>query len=300
MSHAPGSTARSVGVIGPGRAGTGLALAWARAGLEVRLHGRRDKPVPGPLVLTVGPDDAPPPWIGSVDVVVLAVPDDAIGPLAALLATRHAVRGEQVVLHLSGSRTHQALDALVATGAALGSLHPLQTLVEPEQAPAHLQGAAAAIEGLPRAVAAAEWLAHQIGLRPFRLRSEHKPLYHAGAVFASNYFVVVEAIAEQLMRQVGLSAEQAWPALVPLVSGTLDNLRRRGPQAALTGPVARGDVETVMQHVAALGPSEGELYRRLGEAALELARRRGMDDATAEAIARVLATDRPRAPRPEG
>ena len=277
MTADRGSSPLAVGVIGAGRAGTGLGLAWARAGLRVRLHGRRAKSVPDPLTLTVGPTGAPPPWIGDVAVIVLAVPDDAIPALATALAASRRVCADHTVLHLSGSRGSDALGALAPSGAALGSLHPLQTLVEPERTPDHLRGAWAAVEGMPRAVEIAERLARDVGLRPFRLRPEAKSLYHAGAVFASNYFVVVEAVAERLLRKAGLAEGEAWAALLPLVAGTLDNLSGQGPLAALTGPVARGDVDTVARHLAVLEGTEAELYRGLGEAALELARHRGMN-----------------------
>ena len=297
MTTAPGPAPLIIGVVGPGRAGTGLALAWARAGHDVRLHGRRAKPVPAPLTLTVGASAGPPPWLAAVNVIVLAVPDDAIVPLAGALARHRAIKTDQVVLHLSGLLGHTALEALSPSGAALGSLHPLQTLVEPERAPEHLRGAWAAVEGMPQAVAAAERLARDIGLRPFRVRAEDKPRYHAGAVFASNYFVVVEAIAQDLLCSIGLSEADAWAALAPLVAGTLDNLRRQGPPGALTGPVARGDAETVMRHLAVLAGEDRELYRRLGSVALELARRRGLDEAAAAHVTQVLATD-PRPGRP--
>jgi predicted short-subunit dehydrogenase-like oxidoreductase (DUF2520 family) len=254
--------------------------------------------VPPPLTLTLGPPDAPPPWLDQVAVLVLAVPDDAIPSLCRALAAAPVIRAEHVVLHLSGSRGWEALAALSARGAALGSLHPLQTLVEPERAPDHLRGAWAAVEGMPRATAMAERLARDIGLRPFRLGAEDKPRYHAGAVFASNYFVVVEAVAERLLESSGLGPAEAWAALGPLVMGTVRNLERQGPLAALTGPVARGDAETVTLHLGVLAGEERELYRRLGTAALALARRRGMDDAAAARVERALATDLPPAPPP--
>jgi predicted short-subunit dehydrogenase-like oxidoreductase (DUF2520 family) len=280
----------AVGVIGPGRAGTGLALAWVRAGHDVRLHGRRAKPVPAPLTLTTGPADAPPPWIDRVQVIVFAVPDDAIAPLARTVSASGVVRAHHVVLHLSGSLDKSALAALQDSGAALGSLHPLQTLVEPERAPDHLHGAWAAVEGDPRAVETAERLARDIGLHPFRLRAEYKTLYHAGAVFASNYFVVVEAIAQQLFERVGLERHDAWAALAPLVRGTFENLTRSGPAEALTGPVVRGDAATLERHLAALPDAERALYRQLGRAVLELARRRGLDAAAIARLERTLAT----------
>ena len=280
----------AVGIIGPGRAGVGLALALVTARYHVLLHGRRRQAVPEPLALTAGPADAPPAWIAQAGVVILAVPDDAIGALAHTIA--HAVTASQVVLHLSGVQGQEALEPLGVTGAALGSLHPLQTIADPERAPARLRGAWAAVEGMPAAIAAAERLALDMGMHPFRITAGAKPLYHAGAVFASNYFVVVEAVAQGLLRQAGLSDADAWAALRPLVEGTLENLNRREPGGALTGPVARADEVTIRRHLAALTGDDGALYRGLGRAALEIARGQGMDPASAARVAQALATDR--------
>lgn len=299
MTSGPGSAPLVVGVIGPGRAGTGLAVALAHAGYDVRLHGRRAVPVPPPLTLTVSAPDTPPPWLSAVTVLVLAVPDDTITPLARALARAQPLTADQVVLHLSGLLGHDALDAFSTSGAALGSLHPLQALVEPERAPDRLRGAWAAVEGMPRAVAMAERLARDTGMRPFRLRAEDKPRYHAGAVFASNYFVVVEAIAQELLHSAGLSESDAWSALLPLVTGTMHNLRSQSPLGALTGPVARGDAATVARHMRVLDGGRREAYRQLGRSALELARRRGLDETDAARVARALATDPPPGPPPE-
>ncbi|HEV2749492.1 MAG TPA: Rossmann-like and DUF2520 domain-containing protein [Gemmatimonadales bacterium] len=282
-----------LGIIGPGRAGVGLALALAAQGRSVRLHGRSKKPVPKPLVLTVGPENEPPAWIAEAGVLILAVKDDAITPLAGMLARAAAVRAGQVVLHLSGSQGQEALAPLVGSRAALGSFHPLQTISEPERAAERLKGTWVAVEGMPRAVEVAEDLARELGMRPFRLPSNAKAVYHAGAVFASNYFVVVEAVAQRLLRHAGLSDKEAWQALRPLVEGTLENLEHQQPIAALTGPVARGDEATVRRHLEALTSDDAVLYRVLGRAALELAQKRGMDAATAARLAAALATDVP-------
>ena len=276
----------------------GLGLALAGAGYAVELHGRTRKAVPRPLALTVGPGDAPPPWIARPAVVILAVRDDAIRPLAGALAAAGAIDSRQVVLHLSGVHGQEALGPLVGSRAALGSLHPLQTISEPERAAERLKGAWAAVEGMPRAVETAEQLAQDVGLRPFRIASQAKPMYHAGAVFASNYFVVVEAVAQRLLRHAGLTEAEAWQALRPLVEGTLENLGRLGPLGALTGPVARGDEATIRRHVDALTQDDAALYRVLGRAALELAQKRGMDEGTAARIAAALATDLPPVLRP--
>jgi predicted short-subunit dehydrogenase-like oxidoreductase (DUF2520 family) len=286
-------SSRAIGLIGPGRAGVGLALALARAGYSVRLHGRNKKSLPAPLTLTVGDGGKPPPWLGETDVVILTVRDDAITPLATSLANSRAISERHVVLHLSGVQGQEALGPLVASRAALGSFHPLQTIVEPELAAARLKGAWAAVEGMPRAVEAGERIAKDLGMRPFRIATKSKAIYHAGAVFASNYLVVVEAIAQRLLRHAGLSDADAWAALRPLVEGTFENLSRHEPREALTGPVVRGDTATIVRHLESLAVDDAKLYRALGRAALELAQKQGMDEETAEKVAEALATDLP-------
>ena len=284
---------RAIGLIGPGRAGAGLALALTQAGYTVCLHGRRNKSLPKPLTMTVGDGVEPPPWLGDVEIVVLAVRDDAITPLATSLAKTRAIVERHVVLHLSGAQGHEALGPLVSSRAALGSIHPLQTIVEPELAPERLKGAWAAVEGMPRAEEVGEQLARAVGMRPFRIATKAKPIYHAGAVFASNYLVVVEAVAQRLLRHAGLSDADAWAALRPLVEGTIENLSRHEPREALTGPVVRGDTATIDRHLRSLAFDDAKLYRALGRAALELAQKQGMDVKSAEKVAEALATDLP-------
>jgi len=294
-----GAAPPTIGVIGAGRAGTGLALALSQAGCDVMLHGRRPGAAPPSLRLTIAPDGAPPPWLPQVDVVVLAVRDDAIADLAVALQAGGQIGAGHTVLHLSGVQGQEALAALLPSRAALGSLHPLQTIAEPTRAPERLRGAWAAVEGMPRAVERAETLARAIGLRPFRVPPGLKPVYHAGAVFASNYFVVVEAVAQRLLRHAGLSEAEAWQALLPLVRGTFENVSRDGPGAALTGPIRRGDAATVARHLAALTLDDAALYRAIARAALELAQKQGMDEATAARVATALATDVPPVLRPD-
>jgi len=295
-------SSRAIGLIGPGRAGVGLALALAQAGYSVRLHGRHKKRVaaPPPLTLTIGDGVTPPPWIGDVDVVILTVKDDAITPLATSLAKARAISERHVVLHLSGVQGQEALGPLVTTRAALGSFHPLQTIVEPELTPERLKGAWAAVEGMPRAIETGEQIARDLGMRPFRIATKSKAIYHAGAVFASNYLVVVEAIAQRLLRHAGLSDADAWAALRPLVEGTFDNLSRHEPREALTGPVVRGDMATITRHLESLAVDDAKLYRALGRAALELAQKQGMDEETAAKVAEALATDLPPVLRTSG
>jgi predicted short-subunit dehydrogenase-like oxidoreductase (DUF2520 family) len=265
-----------------------VALALVKGGRHVYLYGRRSKSVPPPLELVVGPSDEAPPWLSQVVVLLLAVRDDAIGPLAQSLAASKGITAGHTVLHLSGSLGREALEPLEGTGAALGSWHPLQSIADPERAAETFQGAWAAVEGDDRAAAAGQELARQLGMRPFRLPSTTKTLYHAAAVFASNYLVVVEGIAERLARHAGIPRSDAWSALKPLFLGTTANLAASDPMAALTGPIARGDVDTVRRHLAVLAAEDARLYRALGRAALEMAIKRGLDRGVAGELAALL------------
>ena len=282
-----------VGIIGAGRVGAGLALALTRVGREVRLISRRPVRVPAPLSLKVAPDGPDAEWVSGLEVLFLAVPDDRIHPVAQQLWATKGIGPGQTVLHCSGVLGQEALSALVPTRAALGSLHPLQTISDPEVAPERFKGAWAAVEGSPAAMDTGEDIARALGMKPFRITAKQKILYHAGAVFASNYLVVVEAIAQRLLRHAGLSDEEAWAALSPLVRGTITNLLAADPRSALTGPVVRGDTDTILRHLGALTIDDARLYQMLGRAALELARKGGMDDKTAQKVADALATDLP-------
>jgi len=272
----------AVGIVGAGRAGLGLGLALARVGHQVRLHARHPRPVPAPLALTVG---ELPPWLSQVEVILLAVPDDAIADVACGLAAAGLVKPGQTVLHLSGALGRDVLAPLAPSGAALGSLHPLQSLSDPATAPQRLSGAVAAVEGDERAVVVATALARGLGMEPVTIPAASKPTYHAAAVFAANFLVTLAATSQRLFVRAGLPPDGATRALVALMQGTLDNVRAAGPAAALTGPVARGDVDTIRKHLAALDGADAELYRALSRAALAVS---DLDPERRRAIADVL------------
>jgi predicted short-subunit dehydrogenase-like oxidoreductase (DUF2520 family) len=120
-----------------------------------------------------------------------------------------------------------------------------------------------------------------------------RAVYHAAAVFASNYLVALLAEAVRLLEQSGWTEKEAVRGLVPLAEGALANVAKRGPTAALTGPIRRGDAETVRRHLEALAeahsdPRLGHLYRMLGEVALEIAKEAGLEPAAAEQTRRAL------------
>ncbi|MBA3893029.1 MAG: DUF2520 domain-containing protein [Gemmatimonadales bacterium] len=277
-------TRPSVVILGAGRMGQGLALALGAAGHGVTLLSRSSHPIVSPLRLHVGPrGDA----LRAGAVVLLAVPDGAITSLAAELQSEGGIGSRHVVLHLSGLRDRAALDPLAASGAALGSLHPLQTVSDPATAATQLKGAYAGIEGDEGALAAAELLATSLGMIPVKIPAEAKPSYHAGAAFAANYTTVLVGVAERLALAAGIHPEVARRLYLPLIRGAAANLEA-GPAGALTGPVRRGDVETVAAHLAALGSEDRQLYLLLAREALRLAGEAGLPPEAAARMARVL------------
>lgn len=260
-----------VAIIGAGRMGCGLAQALGQAGTEVALLGRSRHR-----------EDT-----RRADLVLIATPDDTIVDVAAELARDGAIEATQVVLHLSGLLDRLALHALADTGAGLGSFHPLQSIAGATSARERLAGAFAGLEGDERALEAGERLAATLGMRAVRLAAGAKAAYHAGAVIASNYAVVLAAVAERLARAAGVPPAEAAAVYLPLMQGTVANLSL-GPAAALTGPVRRGDEATVRRHLDALGGRERQLYRILGLEALQLAREAGLAEGPAAAVQRAL------------
>lgn len=257
-----------VGLIGPGRAGLALARALRRGGVAVLgVHGRRRKRVPPGIPLSLG---WPPPWLERADAVLLSVRDDSLPELVAALTG--VVRRGQVVLHLSGSRGSNVLAPLRRHGARVGSWHPLMT-IPATRLPADLfRGAMFAVEGDAAAVRLGSRLARALGGTPVAVRSAVKPRYHAAAVFASNYIVTLLGIAEELMEAAGIGRRRARTALAPLARAAVENAARHGPARALTGPIVRGDAETVVANLRAMPDSMLEdLYASLCAKTIEYA-----------------------------
>ena len=277
----------SVGIVGPGRAGLGLALALKRARIAVAgVHGRSEKPVPPGVKLTVG---GTPPWFDQAGIVVLAVNDDALAGCVADLARSVEFAPGLVVLHMSGVLSSDVLAPLGARGARTGSMHPLIAFSsEPVLVARQFRGATFALEGEVAAVAVADAIVRRLGGSPVTLAPELKPLYHAAAVFASNYLVTMVAVAARLMEDAGIGGEGALAALGPLARATLENIDAAGPIAALTGPVARGAVATVRRHLMSLSHADAELYRGVGRETLTLARRAGLDEGKAARLEELL------------
>ncbi len=276
-------------IVGPGRVGLSLASLLAVSGRawEVVVFGRRSRLPDHPLFAQervryqAGPVSKPP---GGCR-LLLAVPDRAIAGVATQLAGLGRAADECVALHLSGAQPAQILRPLADVGYAIASLHPLQTVADPRRGAERLRGAFFAFEGEPAARAAAEEIVEAAAGRMLEVHEVDKARYHAACVFASNYVVACAGVAARLLAQAtGVSASEAVAALRPLWRGAVANLEELDPGQALTGPVARGDIETIRGNLAALEGDVRELYRQLGLQALQLSRERGMGDEVAAAL----------------
>ncbi|MFZ0385726.1 MAG: Rossmann-like and DUF2520 domain-containing protein [Solirubrobacteraceae bacterium] len=245
-----------VAIVGHGRLGTAMAAALTRAGVTVdgpygrcgRVGERRLPDPRGSTAAYRGPD-----------AVLLCVPDAEIGAVASTIPTGAPVG------HCSGATT---LDVL--SPHECFSLHPLMAV--PADAPAGvLTGAGAAVAGsTPRALALARGLAELLAMQPIEIAEADRAAYHAAACIASNFLVTLEGAAERVAATAGLSRE----LLVPLVRATVENWAALGPEAALTGPVARGDEGTIERQRTALAQRMPELLE-LFDVCVDATRRLG-------------------------
>src|SRR4051812_35736328 len=222
MTRLANSTCRRLAIVGPGRVGQALARAFAEAGTEVE----------GPLGRGTKP---------SADVVLLCVPDAEIANAAATVDARF-------VGHVSGATPLDAVDF---------GLHPLQTVTGPDT---DFGGCGCAIAGsTPEALDLARSLALAARMEPFQIDDSARAAYHAAASIASNFVVTLEWMAERVAAGAGIDADDARRMLAPLVRQTVDNWAALGPQAALTGPIARGDAVSVARQRRAIADAAPDL-----------------------------------------
>jgi len=219
-------------------------------------------------------------------ILFLAVPDGAVAAMAARIGAMRPPP-ELAVVHLSGALGLDVLNA--ARAGATGSFHPLQSFPFPRP-PESFRGITVAVDAsAPPLRRRLESLARSLGAKPKRVTDEQRAVYHAAAVFASNFVDVVVGEGVALLGEIGWSEDEATKALLPLVEGVVANIRKQGVEKALTGPIRRGDAGTVERHVGAL--KDPGLYRMLGLVALRIARDAGLDPAAAEQTRRALTRD---------
>lgn len=273
---APGERA-ATGIVGAGPVGLALGVALSRAGWPVtavasRDAGRRERfRAHVPNVRAFAEARA---LVDDVELIILAVPDDAVMPLASTLR----LYAGQAIVHTSGLLGADALAPALSAGSQAGAFHPLVAFADLDRALAALRGATVAIEGDDDLAAHLAEMAEAIGGSPVRLAPGTKAAYHAAAVLSAGGVVALLDAIREVAAVLGLDEAGALGIYLPLVEQTVANARALGIEAALTGPATRGDAGTVAAHRAALAaaaPAALPVYDALLARDIDIATRRG-------------------------
>jgi len=292
---------KSFSIVGAGRLGTVLGAALVRRGWtaaaivdkdsgaarESRRIIGRGKVLPyRPGLSQEGRDGT----VGLGDVVIIAVPDNAVGRVAAGLARSGVSWAGRFVFHTSGLLPARVLEPLRKRGARIASVHPVQSFPRKDAPASIFKGITWGVEGDPAAVAAAEEMVRSLRGNVLLLSEKDKPLYHAACSLASNAMIALEWTASGMLGAAGIGEKAAASMLFPLVQGTLQNVNNLGLGKALTGPILRGDVVTVRKHLEALRDDRHArgVYLVMGKQILRLAEKSGLPAGRVTALKRLL------------
>jgi predicted short-subunit dehydrogenase-like oxidoreductase (DUF2520 family) len=208
----------------------------------------------------------------------IAVPDDEIKNVVQILSRQDEDFSRSTIFHTSGALSSKILSPLQRRGATVGSFHPVQTFPKSTVTSGLLKDVWIGIEGDKKAVAAAKHIVHDFAARSFVLSSQQKVLYHVAAVFSSNYFVTLLSVVEELGKRIHLPRRKMISIFEPLILQSLMNVKKFSAASALTGPIARGDVQTLKRHRAELEKKGlrhiSQLYSALAKETSRLASRK--------------------------
>ena len=252
---------KTLAIVGAGRVGRALGRRLRELGWKIDVVITRSEASARRAVRFIGagkPHGALTRHVLLSHVILIVTPDDIISDVARELARMGSeeLRGK-VVLHTSGAQDSRALAPLKEFGAAVGSMHPLQTFSGvgvPD-----LAGKVFAVEGDLVAVRAARQIARALGGSPVQISAGKKVLYHAAAALSAGHVLALVEAATRLLISLGVKRSEATRALLPLTRQVLDNFERVGPRAAWTGPLARGDYKIIESHLRALHDSREEI-----------------------------------------
>ena len=273
-----------LGFIGAGRAATALALGLQEQGYCIAAVSSR---TPSSAESLAGRIDGCAYYTDlqsvadTCDLVFITTPDSAIESVARQLQWRAGAW----VAHCSGAESTDILEAAREQGALVGSFHPMQTFPGTENAAASLLGIAYAVEGPPPLADALKEMAHALGGWPVEIDPQDRALYHLSGFLACGAVVALMAQASELWKVMGYSREEGQEVLLPILRSTVDSLETRGIPAALTGPISRGDISTVIKHLDALesrAPSVLPIYCRTALGAVSLSMEKGGIDGRIE------------------
>ncbi len=260
---------KKIGIIGAGVVGTAIGVVLNDKGYEVTGVYDIKPESTQPLADRIGcqicltPEDV----ARSADVLFITTSDTAIQTVVDTLADRKAIHRGHTLVHMSGAQSSEILDRAKEFGAQVLSVHPLQSFANPERAIENLPGSVFSIEGDRLAYDVAVCIVETLGGEYFFIDRKAKPLYHAGACVVSNYLVTIIDFGVKLLESTGIPKSMATRALMPLITGTVNNIENIGIPKSLTGPIARGDFSTIIKHLDCLeemAPDLMKLYSWLG------------------------------------
>lgn len=271
---------KTLNIIGCGNVGKTLGHLWAAAGIfdiQDVLNRSLQSGAAAVEFMQAGKAVAAYDELRAADATMIAVPDDQIAACVEALARAGIVSRDNVVFHCSGALPSAVLRAAAAQGAGVASIHPIRSFADPALAATAFAGTFCGIEGDEEAVRLLASCFSGIGARLVPVDADFKSVYHAAAVFASNYLVTLLDVALQAYTKAGIPDDVAMELIEPLVRGTVDNIFRLGTTDALTGPIARGDIATAVRQYRAVNAWDarhGMLYKQLAKLTADIARRR--------------------------
>ncbi|MBC3934234.1 DUF2520 domain-containing protein [Undibacterium sp. CY7W] len=270
---------KTLSIIGAGRVGQTLARVWhQQAVFRIGQVMNRSLASTAHALTVIGAGTAASwPDMQPADIWMLSVADDQISQTVTQLVAGAVLRPGDVVFHCSGAKASLLLAPAAQAGACTASLHPVRSFADPVQVAADFAGTICSLEGDVQALTLLETALQAVAAHTVRIEAEHKLVYHAAAVMASNYLVTLMDTVLATYQAAGIPLEMAQAMAAPLARLSLENVFSLGAERALTGPIARGDMVLVEQQAAALKqalPEAGALYQALIAPTQALAARR--------------------------
>jgi len=265
-------------IVGCGRLGTNLGIQLQAAGhTATGLSARHMQTIQesNQLINAECIDTCPWKVTSKADVVFITTPDDAIEQTCQQLIENNGMRQNAIIYHCSGSLSSSILASAIKEGHGAGSFHPLQSFPVKHITPNPFENIYVSVEGSKEAIEQGRIIADDLNAMITEVSTEGKTLYHAAAVVASNYLVTLLELARQLNVHAGIPDNIALKVLEPLIQGTLKNIDKHGVTNALTGPISRGDLRTIQNHVISITkdlPDFKNLYNTLGQYTIPIAR----------------------------
>jgi predicted short-subunit dehydrogenase-like oxidoreductase (DUF2520 family) len=281
-----------LGFIGAGVVGTALAARLRENGYHVVAVASRSKSSADKLAEAVSgcqAYDSKQAVVDASDIVFVTTPDDDVPEVVAELTWRPG----QAVIHCSGVDSLDVLQKARNDGAHVGGFHPLQTFASLTHAINNLPGSTFALEAEEPLLDTLKGMAKSLEGNYVVLGPGDKSLYHAAAVIACNYTVTLMKMATDLWKAFGVSPDEATKALMPLLRGTINNIENAGLPDCLTGPIARGDIGTILKHLEAMeekAPEIAKTYREMGLQTIPIALNKGKIDLARAEELRLLLT----------